>query len=104
MSTAYSDFENVPNRDSGGRFEKGRPIGRPRGSQNKATKAVKAALLQAFDEVGGVDYLVEVARSDPRTFCTLLGKLLPAELKVEASSDSLPVVVIRDYAGGKRPA
>ena len=74
---------------------------------NRATSLrniVKAALLEAFDEVGGADYLVGVARSDPRTFCMLLAKLLPAELKLAGGDDGVPLVVIRDYTGGKRGA
>jgi hypothetical protein len=34
----------------------------------------------AFDEVGGADYLKNVAQTDPRTFCTLLGKILPTQV------------------------
>jgi hypothetical protein len=105
MAMAEVEIESPSGRDGSGRFEKGcRPVGRKPGSQNKATMAVKDALLQAFDEVGGVDYLVQVAKSDPRTFCMLLAKLLPAELKVESGDDGVPLVVIRDYTGGKRPA
>jgi hypothetical protein len=104
MAMAEVEIASPSGRDGSGRFEKGcRPVGRKSGSQNVATKAVKAALLQAFDKVGGVDYLVEIARSDPRTFCMLLAKLLPHEFKLE-SSDELPLVVIRDYTGGKHGA
>jgi hypothetical protein len=59
--------------------QKGGP-GRPKGSQNKLTLQVKECILQAFDELGGVDYLVEVGRSEPRTFLILLGKILPTEV------------------------
>jgi hypothetical protein len=58
---------------------KGGP-GRPKGSQNKLTVRVKEAILQAFDELGGVDYLVEVGQSEPRAFLVLLGKILPTEI------------------------
>ena len=54
--------------------------GRQAGTPNKMTASVKAAILAAFDEVGGEAYLVKVANEDPRTFCTLLGKVLPTEL------------------------
>ena len=60
-----------------------------------------AALGRELERVGGVDYLVGVARSDPRTFCMLLVKLLPAELKVEAGDSGGPLVVIRVYTGGR---
>ena len=52
-------------------------IGRTRGVQNRTTAAVKEAILRAFDKVGGEDYLVDLARKDHKTFCTLLGRILP---------------------------
>jgi hypothetical protein len=72
--------------------------GRTKGTPNRLTAAVKDAILVAFETVGGEDYLVRVARSDPRTFCTLLGRLLPSELRASIEGD-LPSVVIRDYTG-----
>ncbi len=57
--------------------------GRVKGAPNKATAAVKEAIVAAFHEVGGKDYLVEVARSDPKVFCTLLSKLVPAQVRAE---------------------
>lgn len=44
---------------------------------------LKDAVLRAFEKVGGEDYLVTVARSDPRTFCALLGRMLPAEVRAD---------------------
>jgi hypothetical protein len=59
----------------------GRPgPGRPPGLPNKATRALKTAILNAFETVGGEEYLVRVAKEDPKTFCTLLGKVLPLHL------------------------
>lgn len=54
--------------------------GRQKGTPNKLTGDVKAAIAAAFDEVGGKDYLVKLAVSDPRTFCTLVGKIVPMEV------------------------
>jgi hypothetical protein len=54
--------------------------GRPRGKPNKTTADVKAAILSAFDKAGGVGYLVQVAENDPKTFCALLGKVLPMQV------------------------
>lgn len=45
--------------------------------------AVKRAILNAFEKVGGEDYLVMVAKEDPKTFCALLARLLPAEVKAD---------------------
>lgn len=50
-----------------------------------------------------MDYLVGVARSAPKTCCTLLGKLSPAELKVEGADDGIPLVVIWSYVGMTDP-
>jgi len=52
--------------------------GRKPGSPNKLTADVKDTIAAAFKEVGGQEYLVNIAKTDPRTFCTLLGKLVPA--------------------------
>lgn len=57
--------------------------GRKKGTPNKSTAQVKDAILQAFDEVGGANYLMAVALKDPKTFCGLLGKVLPQEVKAE---------------------
>lgn len=54
--------------------------GRSKGTPNKVTKDLKEAILGAFNEVGGQSYLETVARDDVKTFCTLLGKVLPTTL------------------------
>lgn len=66
-------------------FEPGTPKqgGRKKGTPNKSTTLVKKAIMSAFNDVGGADYLKRVAEEDPRTFCNLLGKVLPQELKAE---------------------
>jgi hypothetical protein len=68
---------------------KGGP-GRPKGSQNRLTVQVKEAILQAFQEAGGKDYLVKVAHSEPRAFLVLLGKILPTE--INGSLDATGVI------------
>lgn len=57
--------------------------GRPKGSANKATAEIKAAIVEAFEKAGGVDYLVKVASDDPRTFCGLIGKVIPLQVTGE---------------------
>lgn len=59
--------------------------GRPKGVPNKATKAIKDAITEAFGKAGGVNYLVRLAESDPKTFCALVGKVIP--LQVEGNID-----------------
>lgn len=51
--------------------------GRLKGTPNKATRDLKEAILNAFSRVGGEDYLVKLASTDPRTFAMLVAKILP---------------------------
>jgi hypothetical protein len=54
--------------------------GRPKGAQNKVTQSLREAIKESFDRVGGVEYLTRVAQEDPRTYLTVVGKVIPAEL------------------------
>ena len=63
-----------------------RKVGRPPGAANKTTAAVKTAILEAFEKLGGVKYLMQVGKDDPKTFLTLVGKLIPQEIKSELST------------------
>lgn len=63
--------------------------GRVKGQPNKLTASIKDAIEHAFDELGGASYLVHVGKQDPRTFCALLGKLLPTKL---ANADGSPLL------------
>lgn len=65
--------------------------GRTKGTPNKTTSALKDAILIAFYKVGGEGYLERVAQADPKTFCTLLGKVLPLQV---AGHDGGPLKVI----------
>lgn len=51
------------------------------GTPNKITKTIREAILEAFDRVGGPAYLEKLAMDDPRTFGTLLGKVIPQQLE-----------------------
>jgi len=78
--------------------------GRPKGSPNKTTTALKEAILRAAEEVGAdgqgkegvVGYLKHVAREDVKAFAGLLGKVLP--LQVTGENDGPLQVVIKKYA------
>jgi hypothetical protein len=63
--------------------------GRPAGIPNKLTLSVKEAVERAFEKLGGASYLEHVGRTDPRTFCALLSKLLPTKL---ANADGSPLL------------
>lgn len=53
--------------------------GRKKGTPNRTTHDMKSAILEAFDRAGGADYLTMLAKDEPRTFTTLLAKVLPNE-------------------------
>ena len=73
--------------------------GRVKGTPNKFSGDVKAAIAAAFDEVGGKDYLIELSKSDPRTFCTLVGKIVP--LSVGGSDGEEPIKIEFSWAASK---
>ena len=64
-------------------FKRGR--GRPKGSLNKTTMALKEQILAALDKVGGVKYLATLAIENSSAFASLLSKVLPSTLAVPVS-------------------
>lgn len=80
--------------------------GRPKGSVNKTTTALKEAILLAAEETGEdgagkdglIGYLRKVAKEDIKAFASLLGKVLPLQV---GGIDGGPVrVVISDSDAG----
>lgn len=65
-----------PNRGNAGK-------GRPKGSLNKTTASVKAALCEAFEKRGGVPALLRWANDEPSEFYRLWGRLIPVEVSGE---------------------
>jgi len=68
----------------------GRPAGGPKtggrqkGTPNKNTREIKAALQEAFEQLGGVESLVTWGMENQTAFYQLWSKMAP--LKVEASA------------------
>lgn len=57
--------------------------GRPPGVRNKLTN-LRDAVIEAFDRVGGADYLVKLAngtQSDRAAFVSLMNKVLPTQVQ-----------------------
>ena len=69
--------------------------GRPKGSQNKATKALKDMILGALDDAGGQDYLRRQSIENPTAFMTLIGKVLPTTINADVKGEV--GVVIRRF-------
>jgi hypothetical protein len=66
--------------------------GRQAGTPNKVTGELKAMILQALENAGGVDYLQKQANESPTAFLSLVGKVLP--LQVGADGQSLKKLVL----------
>ncbi len=75
-------------------------MGRPKGATNRLTKTVREAIEQAFDQVGGPDYLAEMAREQPVAFMTLLGKILPQQVNMNTKGDGLKIIFERAGVAG----
>jgi len=69
--------------------------GRPKGSRNKATVAVKEAVLAALEGAGGVKYLEQQARDNPTAFLTLVGKVLPLQVDANHGGKVVAEVVFK---------
>jgi hypothetical protein len=80
---------------------KGQPKlgGRKKGTPNKHTASIKAMIVQALDEVGGVSYLVNMAEEHPAVFCTLIGKVLPMNVTSEDGSMTPRVIKVVAASG-----
>lgn len=61
--------------------------GRVKGIPNKLTKDVKSMILGALEKAGGEDYLIEQAMLNPTAFLSLVGKLIPSEVRAAISHE-----------------
>ncbi len=78
---ADSADKKSPERDENGRFKPGNcgSPGRPKGSRNRTTIALREAVLESLGIVGGIDYLAKLAAEQPELYVRLLTRLLPPE-------------------------
>jgi hypothetical protein len=78
-------------------FQPGNKIGtgRPKGSPNKVTKTIRESILEAFEQVGGTEYLVKMATSpsaeDRRIFGALLARVLPTEAQASLGPTKIEI-------------
>lgn len=63
------------------------PNGRPKGSKNKQTKAVKQCIINAFENIGGVKNLSKWAMENQTEFYKLWGRMIPHEVTGEDGGD-----------------
>lgn len=86
----------------------GSGAGRGKGQVSKITIALKEAILLAAEEVGDAlaasepgrtgglaGYLTMVASTDVKSFCSLLGRVLPMTIKGEGEGGGIVVEIVR---------
>lgn len=61
--------------------------GRKRGSKNKIPASIKAMVLEALNNLGGVKYLEIQAMNNPTAFLSLLGRLIPQEVEATVEGE-----------------
>jgi hypothetical protein len=66
--------------------------GRRAGTPNKLTADVKAMILSALDQAGGVEYLLMQARENPTAFLTLVGKVLPMTVSGDPNAPMVHII------------
>lgn len=82
------------------KFKKGEG-GRPKGATNRLTREVKAMVIQALENVGGVAYLERQARKrNPAPFLTLVGKVLPLQVSGDPDAPIVTRVIHEDADAG----
>ena len=75
--------------------------GRQAGTPNKITASIKAGILAAYEQAGGEAYLLNIANTDPRTFCGLLAKILPTQIEAPEPTETHLVVSWLNEIDGK---
>ena len=69
--------------------------GRRKGVPNKVTTALKDMITQALANVGGVAYLEAQAAENPTAFLTLVGRVLPLQVKDGGDDPRVPPTVVQ---------
>lgn len=62
--------------------------GRPKGVPNKQTRAIKEMLMQSLEDAGGADYFKQLAETNSSAYASLLGKLIPTEVKNQLTGEN----------------
>jgi hypothetical protein len=70
--------------------------GRKKGTPNKLTGELKDMVLSALDQAGGIEYLKARAVDNPTAFLTLVGKVLPLQVKGSGSEGEIVHKVVHE--------
>ena len=68
--------------------------GRPLGVQNKIGVLLKEAIAASFDKVGGTEWLVKLAKENPKSYAMLLCKMIPQQTQsVDSQGNDAPLTI-----------
>ena len=62
-------------------------MGRTLGAKNKLTKTIKDSIEFSFNKLpgGGGQFLLDLAATDPKTYCQLLAKVIPNHIDIDST-------------------
>jgi hypothetical protein len=76
---------------------KGRKTGgRRKGTPNRFSVTLKDLILGALEDAGGQAYLAEQAKKSPQAFLSLVGRVLPLQMKADNADPQMPRRVIME--------
>jgi hypothetical protein len=67
--------------------------GRPKGTTNHQSKAIKDMVIASLDAVGGKAYFIKQATENPTAYMALVAKAMPKEVEMEIKRSLLEEVV-----------
>lgn len=68
----------------------------PKAAAGTIKDELKECIFQALHAAGGVNYLVAVARTEPKTFCSLLANLLTRKEPTPSGGDGAHLSALSD--------
>ena len=60
-------------------------MARTKGAIGRLNRDMKEVIFHAFEKAGGSAYLVKQAHSEPKAFLSLLGRIVPNEVRLDAN-------------------
>lgn len=77
--------------------------GRKKGVPNKLTAALKDVILGALADAGGQGYLKAQAKKNPQAFMSLVGRVLPLQIKDGGKEPQMPKQVQHLHPDSQKP-
>lgn len=77
--------------------------GRQKNTPNRNTKLLKDMVVGALARVGGEDYMVEQAKTNPNAFLALVRSLLPLQVKDGGEDQRVPTRTVVELHPGQAP-